>query len=404
LSQNGYGSPKRKFFFLQRAQPNPFNKSVADMCLCVLLASGAPVPVDTQPRSQTVDLRKEVGERLGRDVAVVGLSAGGRLLEDHDEVPDGTAISVLLYHLPWLDDGSGRILDAGDGAFAVTGEAMARDVMFNALCDAAFSGGQQYFEVEVLQGDGAWIGVGTKADFGAGYRVKGVFFGGPGNITDGGRLVRKQFGTHVESGDVIGVDLDLSDPGCLTVAFHQNGKYLGVATSGRTREEPGSPLFPLVSAKQAGDRFRLSLRRRLRPPPPPPHPAIGKWRLQRILEGAVDVDVQQATGGVPVVLDVQKYPGKAGKFRLCIEACSITCFMEVVPQANSGDTLRIFQPMSPPTTLPVALMSLQRKLGTALPLMTAWQGSGAGTGIGSLQFAGVAPDGTGIQLAFAPAV
>ena len=39
----------------------------------------------------------------------------------------------------------------------------------------------------------------------------GLFYGGPGNLSDGGALKTSQFGEGTKKGDVIGMKLDLSD-------------------------------------------------------------------------------------------------------------------------------------------------------------------------------------------------
>ena len=42
-----------------------------------------------------------------------------------------------------------------------------------------------------------FVGVASEAGFAAGYKCKGLFFGGPGNLSDGGALVRSHFGEPI---------------------------------------------------------------------------------------------------------------------------------------------------------------------------------------------------------------
>ena len=41
-------------------------------------------------------------------------------------------------------------------------------------------------------GGGMWVGVATEDRFGPGYGLKGLLYGGPGNLSDGGSLVQSK--------------------------------------------------------------------------------------------------------------------------------------------------------------------------------------------------------------------
>ena len=165
---------------------------------------------------------------------------------------------------------------------------------FNALCEVGFSSGVEYFEVEVVEGSGAFVGVTSKAGFGEGYKIKGLFFGGPGNLSDGGAGLRINFGDAVKKGSVIGVTLDLTEEAMVGVSFWQGDTCLGEAFKACPRQ-PGASVFPAVCANNVHDRFKLSLKRVARKPvKEEAHPAEGAWDLQRFLVGEELVNLDPA--------------------------------------------------------------------------------------------------------------
>ena len=157
-----------------------------------------------------------------------------------------------------------------------------------------FSSGTEYFEVEVLEGSGAFIGVTTRNGFLEGYKIKGLFFGGPGNLSNGSGGLRTQFGEQVKAGSVIGVALDLTDESTVSVTFWEGDVCLGEAFKGCPRQ-PGAMVFPAVCANKVQDRFKLSLRRNPRKQTlKTPHPAIGCWDLQRLVIAGETVSLDAA--------------------------------------------------------------------------------------------------------------
>jgi len=109
--------------------------------------------------------------------------------------------------------------------------------------------GVGYWEFKVLGSGGFWLGVTTEANFGPGYGMKGLFFGGPGNLSDGGSLVESGWGPKMEEGDVIGMRLEQKD-GNTTLAFSKNGKGLGTAFDIQGWDE--GVFVPAVSLEKPG--------------------------------------------------------------------------------------------------------------------------------------------------------
>eukprot|EP00971_Amphidinium_carterae_P029607 582358-Amphidinium_carterae.1 len=175
------------------------------MPLQVTLASGREVPVTTAPGALVSVLRQEVADHLELHGKSVAFSAeGGKILEDSDPVPD----DALNYGAPFE-----KINDLGGGEFEVLPEPNGenRASIANALCLVGFSKGVEYFEVETLEGDGAFIGVTTKDGLAEEYNVKGLMYGGPGNLTSGSAGLRTRYGNGVKKGSIIGVTVDLRE-------------------------------------------------------------------------------------------------------------------------------------------------------------------------------------------------
>lgn len=222
----------------------------------------------------------------GGDVRSVELNSGGNVLADEDKVPD-SQVTIVLVRLPWVGATPEKVKDLGGGEFQIVDEEEKKGgSKCNALCEVGFSSGTEYFEVEVVEGSGAFIGVSTKAGFAEGYKgykIKGLFFGGPGNLSNGSAGLRTQFGQEVKPGSVIGVTLDLTDEKTVGITFWEGDTCLGEAFKDCARE-PGAMVFPAVCASHSGDRFKLSLKRNPRKPKlVTPHPAVGCWDLQRLV-------------------------------------------------------------------------------------------------------------------------
>ena len=61
---------------------------------------------------------------------------------------------------------------------------------FNAIWIDEVESNVAVWRFKITQGKGIWIGVGTEDGFAESYRIKGLLFGGPGNLSDGGALVK----------------------------------------------------------------------------------------------------------------------------------------------------------------------------------------------------------------------
>ena len=79
--------------------------------------------------------------------------------------------------------------------------------------------------------------------------MKGLFYGGPGNLSDGSSLVAGQWGPKFEDGDVIGMRLEQKN-NTVTLAFSKNSEWLGVAFSISGWKD--GELCPAISMDKSG--------------------------------------------------------------------------------------------------------------------------------------------------------
>lgn len=123
--------------------------------------------------------------------------------------------------MSWSEDGSGHLtLDGAQVRYTGAGGSKANAIWSN--------GGTGFWEFKVSGNSGTWIGVAPKDKFAPGYGLKGLLFGGPGNLSDGSSLVIGHWGPSFGDGDVIGMRLEQS--GDRTVlAYSKNGAGLGFA-------------------------------------------------------------------------------------------------------------------------------------------------------------------------------
>eukprot|EP00091_Calanus_sinicus_P025263 TRINITY_DN9537_c0_g1_i1.p2 TRINITY_DN9537_c0_g1~~TRINITY_DN9537_c0_g1_i1.p2 ORF type:complete len:121 (-),score=42.00 TRINITY_DN9537_c0_g1_i1:463-825(-) len=70
--------------------------------------------------------------------------------------------------------------------------------------------GVHCWSFDIVGGNGMWLGVSTDENFGPGYKLKGLMYGGPGNLSDGGALVTGQWGPGFGEGDKIGMRLEVA--------------------------------------------------------------------------------------------------------------------------------------------------------------------------------------------------
>eukprot|EP00403_Amphidinium_massartii_P040003 CAMPEP_0178437728 /NCGR_PEP_ID=MMETSP0689_2-20121128/35167_1 /TAXON_ID=160604 /ORGANISM="Amphidinium massartii, Strain CS-259" /LENGTH=394 /DNA_ID=CAMNT_0020059989 /DNA_START=88 /DNA_END=1272 /DNA_ORIENTATION=- len=370
------------------------------MPLQVTLASGKEVEVVTQPGAAVPDLRKEIGEKLDLHPASIEISADGKALEDKDVVPD-SVVTVILVRLPWVGAPEDRVKDLGGGEFEVVGEAEKGSSKINALCGVGFADGIEYFEIEVMEGSGAFIGVSTKDGLAPGYKVKGLLYGGPGNLSNGSGGLRTGFGDGVKKGSIIGVTLDLTDEAAVGLTFWDGDKCLGEAFKGCERS-PGAIVYPVVSANKTGDRFKLSLRRlpRVQDTSQPPHSAHGSWDLQRFRVGtgadynlAAALGVKGKGGGKGgaghIVMKLAQLPSDPQAFKLSLAlGNTLMTSVRLVVGDDGSEALQLGPVAGTMVMAPPELMDLEQQFSQALPQVLSWTIAGAGTDAATLQLRG----------------
>merc|ERR1712106_1257096 len=129
--------------------------------------------------------------------------------------------------MSWTVDQSGNAL--ASGGELKHGGAAGSEKKGNAMwMDDKVGEGVHGWSFDISGGSGMWIGVGTEENFGAGYKLKGLLYGGPGNLSDGGALITGHWGPKFAPGDKIGMRLEVSGEHA-TLAFSKNGSGLGVA-------------------------------------------------------------------------------------------------------------------------------------------------------------------------------
>jgi len=111
------------------------------------------------------------------------------------------------------------------------------------------------WQFKVSGEDGIWLGVSSEDNFGPNYTMKGLFFGGPGNLSDGGSLVKSNWGPRFGNGDEVVMRLDQEGERAV-IAYSLNGVGLGTAFdvhgySGEFR--------PAVSMDKLGQAVTISL-------------------------------------------------------------------------------------------------------------------------------------------------
>ena len=144
--------------------------------------------------------------------------------------------------MSWTGDGSGNLI--------LSGSAIQYNGSGGKKANALWSkGGTGSWEFRISGPSGIWIGVSTPAKFGPGYGMKGLFYGGPGNLSDGSSLVAGQWGPKYEEGDIIGMRIEQKSDK-LSIAFSKNGQGLGIAFD--INDWRDGELYPAISMDQPG--------------------------------------------------------------------------------------------------------------------------------------------------------
>ena len=140
--------------------------------------------------------------------------------------------------MAWKEDGSGQLVLDGAKVTNIGGKKA------NAMWVEGQGGaGQWTFTLGPSGQGGVRIGVAEEERFGPGYKVKGLMFGGPGNLSDGSALVAGHWGPKVEAGDRLDMRLELNE--AVVLSFRHNGKPLGAAF--HISNWTGGALRPVVS-------------------------------------------------------------------------------------------------------------------------------------------------------------
>eukprot|EP00088_Acartia_fossae_P002864 TRINITY_DN11196_c1_g1_i1.p1 TRINITY_DN11196_c1_g1~~TRINITY_DN11196_c1_g1_i1.p1 ORF type:complete len:281 (-),score=66.57 TRINITY_DN11196_c1_g1_i1:195-1037(-) len=150
--------------------------------------------------------------------------------------------------MTWKEDGSGKVKVSGSEVEHSGDRGKA-----NAIWSESGSG---YWEFKVSGQSGAWVGICSPDKFGPGYGIKGLFYGGPGNLSDGGSLAKGSWGPKFGDGDVIGMRVEHTADRTL-VAFSKNGEGLGVAFDIQGLAG-GKDMCPAVSLESTGQKVCLT--------------------------------------------------------------------------------------------------------------------------------------------------
>ncbi|KAJ8905251.1 hypothetical protein NDN08_001759 [Rhodosorus marinus] len=182
----------------------------------------------------------------------------------------------------WILDGSGilKVLDNGNLGSAPDVQSRSSKKANAIFEDGGIRNGEhKYYELSMIKAEtsATWFGMTTRDRFGPGYKLKGVFFGGPGNTSNGSALVKSQFHeSGLAEGDLVGMEVDVGTK--LSVKYFVNNCFVGEAF--RLDDYPrGETLFPAVSTSGKSE---LSMGIKDSPPAtlnriPEPSGLTGKW-------------------------------------------------------------------------------------------------------------------------------
>lgn len=171
-------------------------------------------------------------------------------------------------------DGSNTLAAAGNEVWVT--EKASQSTRYNALWQdgpglvpAADVSVAQCFRVEALEGENVWVGLTDEAHFGAGWKCKGLDYGG--NLSDGGGLKRSRFGPGLDAGSSVDIRAELApeaggDTFTLNMHLAQDGKGLGQAFNvGGLKTAMLGAIFPLIAFSSGPAKARIS---RVEPCPP----------------------------------------------------------------------------------------------------------------------------------------
>mmetsp|Transcript_23300 Transcript_23300/g.42122 ORF Transcript_23300/g.42122 Transcript_23300/m.42122 type:complete len:315 (-) Transcript_23300:34-978(-) len=279
--------------------------------------------------------------------------------------------------MAWTDDGSAAV-KPGDSLMECKIQGAPSGSPANAYFSKPLTSGD-YFEIDIVEmGDSSpFVGVTSSAAFGQGWKCKGLLFGGPGNLSNGGALVRGEFGEELRKGMKIGVLVKM-DAGSITVIFYQDGRCLGPAFAARRLSD--AEVYPLLHAGD-GDHFCIrfpdrpaaELRRAMGGEAL--HPADGSWALSQLFVGPELHEFPLAV----------KMEGQIVKLKVTVSSPDISCSFRIVNLLNFKATsiadvslapfekLEPFGPLASTMMMgPESMMEVEAKISEGLQSLHKW--------------------------------
>ena len=156
----------------------------------------------------------------------------------------------------WTVDTSGHAVATDEGV-KHSGEKGAEKKGNAIWQDEQGAEGVYCWRFNILGGSNMWLGVSTEDKFGPGWALKGLLYGGPGNLAAGGGLISGHWGPKLVAGDVIDMRLEVSGDHT-TLAFSKNGAGLGIAYDIKGWSWSGAALRPVVSLSNPEDSISMS--------------------------------------------------------------------------------------------------------------------------------------------------
>jgi len=137
----------------------------------------------------------------------------------------------------WISDGSASIIIGGSGDVSEIecelGSESSGGNVYNGLwkeSDQGATAGTHYWKIHItkLDPDGIFVGLTDLEKFKTGWELKGLLYGGPGNLSNGGTLLVGSYGPKIQSGNTVGI-LAVFEEEKLKVYFDLDGTPLGQA-------------------------------------------------------------------------------------------------------------------------------------------------------------------------------
>lgn len=189
----------------------------------------------------------------------------------------------------WQDDGGGHTAifeeNGGAGVRFTGADGSKGNALFGVSGPTA---GTRFYSFSLTGPPGTWIGACTKDRFAPGWRLKGLLYGGPGNLSDGSALVTGQWGPEFGDGDSIGMLVEQGDS--VRIQYTKNGVGLGPAFN--IAGWSSGDLYPCVSFDTEGQGVVVK-----EAPPPPSEsflkPGFAGGGIEGSWEGRYTLKIQK---------------------------------------------------------------------------------------------------------------